>query len=152
VIPVAAPVDPREVQSLQTYLNQYTQQAEVYSRQLGMMEEGIREANASIETLKALAEAGEAPVFMPIGGGLNIRATIIQPDEVFVSIGSDIIVQKTNEGAISYLQDRIKEMEATAKNLTEVLQKIDAQVKDIQKRLEQLYRQAQAEQQGAGSL
>jgi len=149
---VAAPVDPREVQSLQTYLNQYTQQAEVYSRQLGMMEEGIREANASIETLKALAEAGEAPVFMPIGGGLNIRATIIQPDEVFVSIGSDIIVQKTNEGAISYLQDRIKEMEATAKNLTEVLQKIDAQVKDIQKRLEQLYRQAQAEQQGAGSL
>jgi len=149
---VAAPVDPREVQSLQTYLNQYTQQAEVYSRQLGMMEEGIREANASIETLKALAEAGEAPVFMPIGGGLNIRATIIQPDEVFVSIGSDIIVQKTNEGAISYLQDRIKEMEASAKNLTEVLQKIDAQVKDIQKRLEQLYRQAQAEQQGAGSL
>jgi len=149
---VAAPVDPREVQSLQTYLNQYTQQAEVYSRQLGMMEEGIREANASIETLKALAEAGEAPVFMPIGGGLNIRATIIQPDEVFVSIGSDIIVQKTNEGAISYLQDRIKEMEATAKNLTEILQKIDAQVKDIQKRLEQLYRQAQAEQQGAGSL
>jgi len=149
---VAAPVDPREVQSLQTYLNQYTQQAEVYSRQLGMMEEGIREANASIETLKALAEAGEAPVFMPIGGGLNIRATIIQPDEVFVSIGSDIIVQKTNEGAISYLQDRIKEMEATAKNLTEILQKIDAQVKDIQKRLEQLYRQAQAEQQSAGSL
>jgi len=149
---VAAPVDPREVQSLQTDLHQYTQQAEVYSRQLGMMEEGIREANASIETLKALAEAGEAPVFMPIGGGLNIRATIIQPDEVFVSIGSDIIVQKTNEGAISYLQDRIKEMEATAKNLTEVLQKIDAQVKDIQKRLEQLYRQAQAEQQGAGSL
>ncbi len=149
---MAAPVDPREVQSLQTYLNQYTQQAEVYSRQLGMMEEGIREANASIETLNALAEAGEAPVFMPIGGGLNIRATIIQPDEVFVSIGSDIIVQKTNEGAISYLQDRIKEMEASAKNLTEVLQKIDAQVKDIQKRLEQLYRQAQAEQQGAGSL
>jgi prefoldin alpha subunit len=89
---------------------------------------------------------------MPIGGGLNIRANIVQPDEVFVSIGSDIIVQKTNAGAISYMQDRIKEMEATAKNLTEVLQKIDAQVKDIQKRLEQLYRQAQAEQQGAGSL
>jgi len=151
VIPVAPPVDPREVQSLQAYLNQYTQQAEVYSRQLGLMEEGIREANASIETLNALAEAGEAPVFMPIGSGLNIRATIVQPDEVFVSIGSDIIVQKTNAGAISYLQDRIKEMEATARNLTEVLQKIDAQVKDIQKRLEQLYRQAQAEQQGTGS-
>ncbi|MDD1724999.1 MAG: prefoldin subunit alpha [Methanospirillum sp.] len=146
-----APVDPREVQSLQTYLNQYTQQAEVYSRQLGIMEEGIREANASIETLNALVDAGEAPVLMPIGGGLNIRAKIVQTDEVFVSIGSDIILQKTNKDAVSYLQDRIKEMEATAKNLTEVLQKIDAQVKDIQKRLEQLYRQAQQEQ-GAGPV
>ena len=148
---MAAPVDPREVQSLQTYLNQYTQQAEVYSRQLGMMEEGIREANASIETLKALQRRGSTGIHAD-RWRTEYQATIIQPDEVFVSIGSDIIVQKTNEGAISYLQDRIKEMEATAKNLTEVLQKIDAQVKDIQKRLEQLYRQAQAEQQGAGSL
>ena len=89
---------------------------------------------------------------MPIGGGLNIRAKIVQADEVFVSIGSDIILQKTNEAAVSYLQDRIKEMEATGKNLTEVLSKIDAQVKDIQKRLEQLYRQAQKEQQGAGPI
>lgn len=145
-----APVDPREVQTLQTHLNQYTQQAEIYSRQLGLMEDGIREGSGSIETLKAIVAAGEASVLMPIGGGLNVRARIYQPDEVFVNIGSEIILQKTNEGAISYLQDRIKEMEASAKNFTEVLQKIDAQVKDIQKRLELLYRQAQMEQQGSG--
>ena len=142
-----APVDPREVQSLQAYLNQYNQQAEVYSRQLGIMEEGIREGNAAIETLKALLDAGDSTILMPIGGGVNVRARVEHPDEVYVSIGSDIILQKTNEGGISYLQDRIKEMEASGKNLTEVLQKIDAQVKDISKRLEQLYRQAQ-EQQG----
>ncbi|HWQ67035.1 MAG TPA: prefoldin subunit alpha [Methanospirillum sp.] len=146
-----APVDPREVQSLQAYLNQYNQQAEVYSRQLGMMEEGIREGNGSIETLKSLAEAGDASVLMPIGGGLNVRARIEHPDEVYVNIGSEIILQKTNEGAISYLQDRITEMEASAKNLTEVLQKIDAQVKDISKRLEQLYRQSQEEQGSGGA-
>jgi prefoldin alpha subunit len=148
-----APVDPREVQTLQSHLNQYTQQAEVYSRQLGLMEDGIREAHAAIETLNALADEKEASVMMPIGGGFNIRAKIIQSDEVFVSIGSDIILQKTNEGAISYLQDRIKEMEATVKNLNDVIQKIDAQIKDLQKRLEQLYRQAQQEQQqGAGTI
>jgi len=148
-----APVDPREVQTLQAHLNQYTQQAEVYSRQLGLMEEGIREANGAIETLTALADEKEASVMMPIGGGLNVRAKIIQSDEVFVSIGSDIILQKTNDGAVSYLKDRIKEMEATVKNLNDVIVKIDAQIKDLQKRLEQLYRQAQQEQQqGAGNL
>ena len=42
-------------------------------------------------------------------------------------------------------------MEASAKNLTEVLQKIDAQVKDISKRLEQLYRQAQEQQAQGGA-
>lgn len=144
-----APVDPREVQSLQAYLNQYNQQAEVYSRQLGIMEEGIREGNAAIETLRALFESGDSTILMPIGGGVNVRAQVKHPDEVFVNIGSEIILQKTNEGGISYLQDRITEMEASGKNLTEVLQKIDAQVKDISKRLEQLYRQAQ-EQQGSG--
>ena len=144
-----APVDPREVQSLQAYLNQYNQQAEIYSRQLGIMEEGIREGNAAIETLKALFEAGDSTILMPIGGGVNVRAQVQHPDEVFVNIGSEIILQKTNEGGIGYLKDRITEMEASSKNLTEVLQKIDAQVKDISKRLEQLYRQAQ-EQQGQG--
>ena len=144
-----APVDPREVQSLQAYLNQYNQQAEVYSRQLGIMEEGIREGNAAIETLRALYESGDSTILMPIGGGVNVRAQVKYPDEVFVNIGSEIILQKTNEGGISYLQDRITEMDASGKNLTEVLQKIDAQVKDISKRLEQLYRQAQ-EQQGSG--
>ena len=146
-----APVDPREVQSLQAYLNQYNQQAEVYSRQLGLMEEGIREGSAAIDTLKAIAGAEGSPLLMPIGGGLNIRVTVQTPDEVFVNIGSEIILQKNNESAIGYLQDRIKEMEASSKNLTEVLQKIDAQVKDISKRLEQLYHQAQLEQQqGSG--
>ncbi|MFH0966059.1 MAG: prefoldin subunit alpha [Methanobacteriota archaeon] len=145
-----APVDPREVQSLQAYLNQYNQQAEVYSRQLGIMEEGIREGTAATETLKSLLEAGDSTILMPIGGGVNVRARIEFPDETYVNIGSDIILQKTNEGAISYLQDRIAEMDASGKNLTEVLQKIDAQVKDISKRLEQLYRQAQDPQQGAG--
>lgn len=147
-----APVDPREVQSLQAYLNQYNQQAEVYSRQLGIMEEGIREGNAATETLRALLEAGNSTILMPIGGGVNVRARIEHPDETYVNIGSDIILQKTNEGAISYLQDRIAEMEASGKNLTEVLQKIDAQVKDISKRLEQLYRQAQDPQQGAAGV
>lgn len=145
-----APVDPREVQSLQAYLNQYNQQAEVYSRQLGIMEEGIREGNAAIETLKSLLEAGDSTILMPVGGGVNIRARVEKPDEVYVNIGSEIILQKTNEGGVGYLQDRIAEMEASGKNLTEVLQKIDAQVKDISKRLEQLYLQSQ-EQQGQGS-
>ena len=145
-----APVDPREVQSLQAYLNQYNQQAEVYSRQLGIMEEGIREGNAAIETLKSLKEAGDSTILMPIGGGVNVRARVEHPEETYVNIGSEIILQKSNEGAVSYLQDRITEMEASVKNLTEVLQKIDAQVKDITKRLEQLYRQAQESQQGSG--
>ncbi len=145
------PVDPREVQSLQAYLNQYNQQAEMYSRQLGLMEEGIREGNAAIETLKSLSEAGESTILMPIGGGVNVRARVEHPDEVYVNIGSEIILQKNSDGGISYLQDRIREMEASGKNLTEVLQKIDAQVKDISRRLEQIYRQAQEQQAQGGA-
>jgi prefoldin alpha subunit len=147
-----APVNPQEVQTLQNYLKQYNQQAEVFSRQLSLMEDGIREGSGAIETLQAVRDAGEATILMPIGGGLNIRAKIEDPEQVFVNIGADIILEKNNDGAISYLQDRIKEMEASAKNLNEAIAKVDAQIKDLSRRLEQLYRQAQAEQQAAGGI
>ena len=51
-------VDPRELQSLQLYLNEYRQQAEIFSQQLAILEEGRMESAAAIEALKA----GEADV------------------------------------------------------------------------------------------
>jgi prefoldin alpha subunit len=135
-------VDPREVQQLQAYLNEYGQQMEYLSRQLAIIDEGRSEAAAAIDTLQAIAEAPDGAVVLPVGGGTGVRAHVENPQSVMVSIGSDITVEKDNKEAIEYLRERIVEMEASGKKIGESLEKVRAQINEISRRLEYLYQQA----------
>jgi prefoldin alpha subunit len=141
-----APVHPNEIETLQNYLNSYADQAQVYSRQLGVIEDGIREGIGAIETLHAIENSEDGEVLMVIGGGASMKFRVMNPDAVFMTIGAGVVVEKGNEAAVDYLKERITEMEASSKNLTEVLMRIDTQMGDISKRLEQLYAQIREEQ------
>ena len=137
-------MDQREIETLQYYLKEYGQQAEVFAGQLELMENGRMEAFAAIESLGALVAADDDTVLLNIGGGASLRAKILEPEKVLLNIGSDVIVEKTNADAVEYLKDRITEMEASQKKVAEALDKLRAQMNEIAKRLEQGYRQASA--------
>lgn len=141
-----SPVDPREVQSLQHYLNEYSQQAELLSRQLSLMEEGIREGNGAIESLKAIKEADGGIVLLPLGGGVNARVRIEDSDKFLVNIGAEVVVSRSSEESVTFLQERITEMNASYKKISEALGKLQSQIREISNRLEYLYQQSQEEQ------
>ncbi|MDD4483094.1 MAG: prefoldin subunit alpha [Methanoregula sp.] len=140
----AQPMDQREAETLQYYLKEYGQQAEVFANQLELMDNGRMEALAAIESLQALVEGGDGTVLLQIGGGASLRAKIVEPDKVLLNIGSDVIVEKPNAAAVEYLKDRITELEASQKKVAEALDKLRNQMNEIAKRLEQGYAQAQA--------
>jgi prefoldin alpha subunit len=145
------PVDPRELQALQHYLSEYGQQVEIFSNQLQMLDEGRMEATAAIEVLKSIQETGGSEiVLLQIGGGASVRAKILEPDRIFVSIGSDVIAERTNTDAIEYLKDRITEMEASGKKVAETIDRIRSQMNEIARRIETGYQQAQAAEQPQG--
>jgi prefoldin alpha subunit len=145
------PVDPRELQALQHYLSEYGQQVEIYSNQLQMLDEGRMEATAAIEVLKSIQESGGSDtVLLQIGGGASVRAKILEPDRILVSIGSDVIAERTNADAIEYLKDRITEMEASGKKVAETIDRIRSQMNEIARRIETGYQQAQAAAQPQG--
>ncbi|EJG07754.1 MAG: prefoldin subunit alpha [Methanofollis liminatans] len=132
--------DPRELQSLQYYLNEYGQQAEIFARQLEMLEQQRVESIAAIETLQALGSAQDGTVLLPLGGGVSVRATIPDPEHVLVAIGADVTVGRDNAGAVSYLEDRARELEASEKKISEMIENIRAQMNDIAARLDAAYR------------
>jgi prefoldin alpha subunit len=139
------PVDPREIQALQRYLQEYGQQVEIYSQQLQLIDEGRMEAIAAIETLKSVgASAEEEVVLLQLGGGASVRAKIIEPQKVLLNIGSDVVVERSNPEAVEYLQDRITEMEASGKKVAETIDRIRTQMNEIARRIEAGYQQAQA--------
>jgi prefoldin alpha subunit len=137
-------VDPREIQSLQLYLNEYRQQAEIFSQQLGLLEDGRMEALAAIETLEALSGSPDGTVLLQIGGGVSVRARVPEPDRILVNIGSEVIVEKSSAAAQDYLKDRITEMEASAKKVAETIDRIRGQMNEIARRIDLAYQQAQA--------
>jgi prefoldin alpha subunit len=139
------PVDPREIQALQRYLQEYGQQVEIYSQQLQLIDEGRMEATAAIETLKSIGgSAEEEVVLLQLGGGASVRAKIVEPQKVLLNIGSDVVVERSNPEAIGYLQDRITEMEASGKKVAETIDRIRTQMNEIARRIEAGYQQAQA--------
>ncbi|HRT15828.1 MAG TPA: prefoldin subunit alpha [Methanoregulaceae archaeon] len=138
-------VDPREIQSLQLYLNEYRQQAEIFSQQLALLEDGRMESLAAIETLQALSASPDSTVLLQIGGGASVRVKVPEPDRILVNIGAEVVVEKQNAAAQEYLKDRVMEMEASSKKVAETLERIRGQVNEIAKRIDLAYQQAQAQ-------
>ena len=135
-------MDPRELQTLQYYLKEYGQQAEIFAGQLELMENGRIEALAAIEALEVLGASDDGTVLLQVGGGASLRAKVLEPEKVLVNIGSDVIVEKPNKDAIGYLRDRVTEMEASQKQVAEALDRLRGQMNEITRRLEQGYQQA----------
>nr|WP_292517419.1 prefoldin subunit alpha [Methanoculleus sp.] len=144
--------DPREIQTLQMYLNEYGQQIEILTQQLSMIEQQRLEAAAAIETLRALQENGDSTVLLPIGGGALLRVKVLDAGHVLVNVGADISVERATTDAVEYLGDRITELEALGKKVAGSVEQLQGQAGEISRRLEAAYRgarQAPAGQSGS---
>jgi len=140
-------MDQRELLTLEHYLKEYGQQAEIFSSQLEFLENGRIEAHATIEALQGLLESDDGMVLFQIGAGASVKAKVLEPDKILLNIGSDVIVERSNKEAIEFLKDRITELEASQKKVAETLDRLRSQMNEIAKRIEQGYQQAvQAEQ------
>ena len=138
------PMDQRELMTLQQYLQEYGQQAEIFVQQLQLLENGRMEALAAIESLEEMLTAGEATVLLQIGGGASVRAKVTDPEKVLLAIGAEVVVERSNKDAIEFLKERVIEMEASAKKVSETIDRLRGQMNEINKRIEAGYQQAMA--------
>jgi prefoldin alpha subunit len=72
---------------------------------------------------------------------------VLEPEKVLVAIGAEVVMERTNKDAVEFLKGRIMEMEASQKKVSETLDKLRAQMNEINKRLEYGYQQSMAGQQ-----
>ncbi|WOF15759.1 prefoldin subunit alpha [Methanoplanus sp. FWC-SCC4] len=137
-------VDPREVQMLQQYLNEFSQEIEAYSAQLQMLEQRRIESLTAVDTINTIKENPDNTVLLQIGGGASLKVKIVEADKTLLNIGSDVIVERNYDETSSYLKDRVKEMEALEKKITESISQLQKQAKEIAKKIESAYKQMQA--------
>ena len=118
------PMDQRELLTLQNYLQEYGQQAEIFVNQLQLLENGRMEALAAIESLEAMLASEDGTVLLQIGGGASVRAKVLEPEKVLVAIGAEVVVERTNREAVEFLKERVMEMEASAKKVAGALDRL----------------------------
>jgi prefoldin alpha subunit len=135
-------IDQRELMTLQHYMKEYGQQAEIFVGQLELLENGRIEAQAAIEALEAMLIAENGVVLLQIGGGASVKAKVLEPDKILLSIGAEVVVERPNKDAVEFLKERIIEMEASQKKVSETLDRLRGQMNEINKRLEAGYQQA----------
>lgn len=134
-------MDQRELLTLEHYLKEYGQQAEIFAGQMELIENGRMEALAAIEALQGINDAADGTVLLQIGAGASVRVKVLEPDTILLNIGSDVIVERTNKDAVEFLKDRVMEMEASEKKVAEALNRLRSQMNEIAKRIEQGYQQ-----------
>ncbi|MCX6691323.1 MAG: prefoldin subunit alpha [Methanoregula sp.] len=134
-------MDERELLTLEHYLKEYGQQAEIFARQLELLVNGRMEALAAIEALQGIHDAADGTVLLQIGAGASVRVKVLEPDTILLNIGADVIVERTSRDAVEFLKDRVMEMEASEKKVAEALNRLRSQMNEIAKRIEQGYQQ-----------
>jgi prefoldin alpha subunit len=68
------------------------------------------ESRSSLDTLKEIGNAKDE-VLMPVGAGVMLRGPPPNSDKVLVSIGANVVVEKTKQQAEQILEERSKELE-----------------------------------------
>ena len=111
---------------------------EAYSNELEAREATIiqllNEGRLASEALRSL-EKGVSDTFMPIGMGIYTKASIDPEAKFLVNVGAGISIEKSREEALTFVENRLRELEAALRN-------ISAQKQEIQARMEQMRQEA----------
>lgn len=134
----------REIQTLRSYAAEYSQQFDLLSQQLRFLESARAETLSSIEALEAIFRTeGDVSTLLNLGGGVSVRATVTETKKVLVGIGAGVTVEKSLEDSQQFLRDRITEMDASGKRLSESLGKLQSQMSAVEQRMKEIYASAQ---------
>ena len=102
----------------------------------------MREATASIESIKSLGQKPESETLVPIGMGTYIPTKISANAKIVINIGAGIAIEKDFPSAINYLEARIKEVEIALQDTTAKKQEAAGRLEQGKAQMNQLMQSA----------
>jgi prefoldin alpha subunit len=78
----------------------------------------LREAMASIESIRGIMQNQEAESLIPIGLGTYIKTRLQGSSKMIVDVGAGILIEKDHESAINHVESRIKELQVALNETT----------------------------------
>jgi prefoldin alpha subunit len=129
----------RKLQTLLLQARSYQAALEDITRQTVLAEQALAEMSAAISALENLPKSKETEAMIPLGAGVFTKAHLAAKDEIIVSTGAGIFLQKTAAEAKAFLEERKKRIEANNARLKEDGQRISIELDKASKAAEDLY-------------
>ncbi|MFZ2412308.1 MAG: prefoldin subunit alpha [Candidatus Methanoperedens sp.] len=111
----------------------YQYQAESIAQQINMIKLTIKDVETALTTITALKdEPAGKETLVPIGFGSFVKATLSDPGNVVVGIGSGVSVEKKIDDAKSFLEKRKDELTKYHEQLNNTISKLAQELQNIQ--------------------
>ena len=118
-------------------LEAYKEQLETIETQSTYLQALINEYAKANITMENLGKGKkDADLLLPIGGGTFIFAKSADNTKVLVSIGADIVIEKTVEDATKIIDGRIQELQENLSKLNDVANQIQQKYYKISEKLQ----------------
>ena len=103
----------------------------------------VEEAAAAVSAIKSLRDGQESEVLLQLGMGTMLRARLPSVESIPVDVGAGVVIEKSPDAAINYLEIRIKELKVSLEEMAARRDQVVGNVEQKRRRLEELARSAQ---------
>ena len=102
----------------------------------------IEEARLASSAIQDVTGESEVESLMPVGIGVYMKALVPPVKKLLVNVGAGVIVEKSREDTVNYIESRIKEFEVALRQLSSQKQQIEMRMEQIQKQVNQMLQQS----------
>ncbi len=106
----------------------------------------MEEARLASTTIQNFSPETEVESLMPIGIGVYVKTNVPPTKKLLVNLGASVVVEKSRNDALNYVEARIKEYEVAARQLEAQRQEMETRMEQMQAQINQMLRAAQAQQ------
>lgn len=153
---MSAKIDPTKQQQLaamEQRINEMVQQSrvleaymnDIMTRQVTVTRL-MEEARLASTTIQNISSESEVESLMPIGIGVYVKTNVPPMKKLLVNLGASVVVEKSRNDALNYVEARIKEYEVAARQLEAQRQEMETRMEQMQAQINQMLRAAQGQQ------
>ena len=119
---------------LEAYMNETITREATVTRLIG-------EARLASSAIQNVTGESEVESLMPVGIGVYIRALVPPVKKLLVNVGAGVVIEKSREDTVNYIESRIKEFEVALRQLAVQKQQIEMRMEQIQGQVNQMLQQ-----------
>ena len=124
-----------KIRYLREQHNMFQGQLEIINASLG----NLMNTKATVENLKEGVKQDDE-ILLPIGGLVNIKASIKEPEKVLLAVTQDVVIEKDLDGALEFLNKLIEQHNKQIQFLRTQLQNVEMTLQEISQNVQRGYK------------